>query len=47
MFVIAWIPPLWAYVMDARLLAAVGRDAAKINFQPQERERLVRLHKLT
>lgn len=41
MFPIAYVPPLWFAVMDKRLLAAVGRDPARINFAPGQRERLV------
>jgi alkane 1-monooxygenase len=46
MFVIAYLPPLWYRVMDRRLLAVVGRDPARINFDPSARERLVRKHGL-
>lgn len=41
MFSIAYIPPLWRYVMDARLLAVVGRDASRINLDPTQREALI------
>jgi alkane 1-monooxygenase len=46
MFVIAYLPPLWYRVMDHRLLAVVGRDPARINFHPGQRERLLRRHRL-
>jgi alkane 1-monooxygenase len=46
MFVMAYFPPLFFRVMDRRLLAATGHDAAKINFQPGKRERLIRHHGL-
>lgn len=41
MFLLAYVPPLFFWVMNRRLLDAVGRDPAKINFQPGQRERLV------
>ena len=41
MFMLAYFPPLFFRVMDPRLLAAVGRDASKINFQPGRRETLI------
>ena len=34
MFLVAYIPPLWFGVMDARLLKVVGRDPGRINFEP-------------
>ncbi|TFV97074.1 alkane 1-monooxygenase [Oxalobacteraceae bacterium OM1] len=42
MFLLAQVPPLWFWVMDGRLVEAVGRDAAKINFAPGKRQTLVR-----
>jgi alkane 1-monooxygenase len=47
MFVVAYIPPLWFKVMDPRLLKVVQRDRARINFEPSEQARLVRLHGLS
>lgn len=47
MFTVAYIPPLWRYVMDERLLAVVGRDASKINLDPQQRAALIRRYRLT
>jgi alkane 1-monooxygenase len=41
MFLVAYIPPLWRYVMDERLLGVVGRDAAKINIDPDERAAVI------
>ena len=41
MFSIAYIPPLWRYVMDERLLAVVGRDASRINLDPKKRQALI------
>ncbi len=46
MFTIAYIPPLWHWVMDERLLAVVGRDAARINLCPRQRDALIRRHGL-
>ena len=46
MFSIAYIPPLWRYVMDERLLAVVGRDASRINLDPGKREALIAKHGL-
>ena len=47
MFSIAYIPPLWRYVMDERLLKTVGRNAAKINLDPRHREALIQRYGLT
>jgi alkane 1-monooxygenase len=47
MFTVAYIPPLWRYVMDERLLAEVGRDASRINLDPRQRAELVRRYGLT
>lgn len=41
MFLLAYFPPLFFRVMDPRLLAAVGRDASRINFQPGRRQALI------
>ena len=46
MFTIAYIPPLWRWVMDERLLAVVGRDAACINLCPRHRQALIRRYGL-
>jgi alkane 1-monooxygenase len=46
MFLIAYIPPLWRYVMDERLLRVVGRDASRINLDPTQREALIQRHGL-
>ena len=46
MFLVAYIPPLWFGVMDARLLKVVGRDPGRINFEPAHRERLIRRYGL-
>jgi len=46
MFLLAYVPPLFFRVMNPRLLAAVGKDAGKINFQPGKRERLMRAYAL-
>jgi alkane 1-monooxygenase len=42
MFTVAYIPPLWFALMDARLVAAVHCDAARINFAPGRRAALMR-----
>lgn len=42
MFLVAYVPPLWFRVMNPRLVAAVKGDAARINFEPARRARLVR-----
>ena len=39
-------PPLWRYVMDERLLAVVGRDAARINIDPHRRAAVIRKYGL-
>jgi len=46
MFTIAYIPPLWFALMDARLVAAVHSDASRINFSPRHRAALMRKHGL-
>lgn len=46
MFLLAYFPPLFYAVMDPRLLAAVGRDPSRINFQPGKRDRLVTRYQL-
>jgi alkane 1-monooxygenase len=38
---VAYVPPLWFQVMNPRLITAVHGDAARINFQPGHRERLM------
>ena len=46
MFTIAYIPPLWRYVMDERLLSVVGRNTANINMAPGRRAALIRKYHL-
>ncbi len=46
MFTLAYFPRLWFRVMDPRLLAAVGNDVSRINFQPSKREKLIRKYGL-
>ncbi len=46
MFLLAYVPPLWFAVMNPRLLEAVGRDPARINFAPGQREALCRRYGL-
>lgn len=45
-FVAAYIPPLWFRLMDRRLIAAVGGDVSRINFEPAKRARLVKRYGL-
>ena len=47
MFLVAYVPPLWRYVMDERLLRVVGRDTRKINLDPSQRQALIRRYQLT
>lgn len=47
MFLVAYIPPLWRYVMDERLLKVVGRDARNINLDPAQRQALIARYQLT
>lgn len=46
MFTLTYFPPLWRYVMDERLLAVVGRDAARINIDPRKRNDVIRRYHL-
>ena len=46
MFTLAYVPPLWRRVMDPRLLAQVGHDAAHINIDPRQRAAIVRKYGL-
>ena len=46
MFMVAYFPPLWFALMDARLIAAVHSDPARINFHPRRRAALMRRHGL-
>ena len=46
MFSIAYIPPLWRYVMDERLLAVVGRDVSRLNLDPKKRQALIAKYSL-
>jgi alkane 1-monooxygenase len=47
MYLVAYVPPLWFQVMNPRLITAVHGDAARINFQPGHRERLMRRYGLS
>lgn len=47
MFLVAYVPPLWRWLMDERLLKSVGRDAAFINIQPSQRAALIRRYALS
>ena len=46
MFLVAYVPPWWYHVMDRRLLAVAGRDAARLNIDPRRRGELVRRYHL-
>ncbi len=41
MFLLAYVPALWFRVMDPRLVAEVGGDPQRVNFQPAVRKRLL------
>ncbi|MFZ2990316.1 MAG: alkane 1-monooxygenase, partial [Ideonella sp.] len=47
MFPLAYLPPVWFAVMNPRLVAAVGRDPARINFDPARKEQLMARYGLT
>jgi len=47
MFLVAYVPPLWRYVMDERLLRTAGRDANRLNLDPRQREALIARYGLT
>ena len=47
MFLISYLPPLWFRIMDPLLLKAVGRDPARINFQPRRRDVLIHRYGLS
>ena len=47
MFLVAYVPPLWRYVMDERLLRTAGRDASRLNLDPRQREALIARYGLT
>lgn len=46
MFLLAYLPPLWFRVMNPRLIAAVGGDVSRINFEAARRQRLLRTYGL-
>ena len=46
MYLIAYIPPLWFWMMDERLLAHVGRITSNINMDPARRAALVQRYGL-
>lgn len=47
MFLLAYVPPLWFAVMNPRLLEAVGHDASRINFVPDQERALMARYGLT
>lgn len=46
MFLVAYFPAWWFRLMDPRLLAAVGRDPDRINFDPSRRDALLQKYHL-
>ena len=46
MFLAAYVPPVWFRLMDRRLIAAVGGDVTRINFEPAKRARLMKRYGL-
>ncbi len=46
MFLVAYVPPLWFYLMNTRLLAAVQHDPNKINFDPAQKLKLIQRYQL-
>lgn len=46
MFLAAYVPPVWFRLMDRRLIAAVGGDVTRINFEPAKRNRLMKKYGL-
>jgi alkane 1-monooxygenase len=46
MFFLAYIPPLWYWVMDPLLIKTVGRNSEQINFLPSAKQRLMQKYQL-
>ena len=46
MFLVAYVPRWWYHVMDKRLMAVAGRNAAGLNIDPRRRAALVRRYDL-
>lgn len=46
MFLVAYVPPLWFYLMNSRLLEAVQHDPNKINFDPAQKHKLINRYQL-
>ena len=44
MFLVCYLPPLWFWLMDRRVVAWAQGDASRIHFQPSKKEALVRKH---
>ena len=42
MLLLAYMPPLWRWVMDKRVVAHYGGDVSKANIQPSKRAKLLR-----
>ena len=47
MILLALLPPLWRYVMDARLRAHYEGDISRANIQARKRERILNRHMAT
>ena len=41
MIVLAWVPPLWRWVMDPRLIEHYDGDLSQANIQPRARQRIL------
>ena len=46
MYLVSYVPPLWAYVMNSRLLDVVQHDPSRINFDPKKRAQLMQKYGL-
>ena len=46
MYLVSYVPPLWSYVMNPRLLAVVQNDPSRINFDPKKRAQLMQRYGL-
>ncbi|MFZ6748881.1 alkane 1-monooxygenase [Undibacterium sp. Ren11W] len=46
MYLVSYVPPLWFYLMNQRLLEVVEYDASRINFDPHRKTQLMRRYQL-
>ena len=46
MYLVSYVPPLWSYVMNPRLLDVVQHDPSRINFDPKKRAQLMQKYAL-